>query len=131
MVKLRDVVRGTPETINPSLTLADAANAMVSAECGSMGVVVDGELIGILTERDILEAVAAGVEFEVAVVGNHMTRYPDVFSPNVEVEQVAEWLLETGYRHVPVVGDELTAILSIRDILAAVVDPGRMKAIMH
>ena len=85
---------------------------MVGAECGSMAVVVDGELIGILTERDILEAVAAGVELDVAVAGNHMTRYPDVFSPDVDVEQVAEWLLETGYRHVPVVGDELTAILS-------------------
>ena len=130
MVKLRDVARGTPETISPSSTLRDAANAMVTADCGSMGVVVDGELIGIFTERDILVAAAMSVDFDGAVVGNHMTRNPDVFSPNVEVEQVAEWLLETGYRHVPVVGDELTAILSIRDILAAVVDPGRMKAIM-
>ncbi len=130
MVKLRDLVRGTPETITPSSTLFDAANAMMEADCGSMGVVVDGELIGILTERDILEAAAMGVEFTSAVVGNHMTRNPDVFSPNIDVEQVAEWLLETGYRHVPVVGDELTAILSIRDILAAVVDPGRMTAIM-
>lgn len=95
-----------------------------------MGVVVDGELIGILTERDVLMAAATGVEFDVAVVGNHMTRYPDVFAPDVDVEQVAEWLLETGYRHVPVVGDELTAILSIRDILAAIVDPGRMKVFL-
>ncbi len=79
MVKLRDVVRGTPETITPSSTLFDAANAMMAADCGSMGVVVDGELIGILTERDILEAAAMGVEFTSAVVGNHMTRNPDVF----------------------------------------------------
>jgi len=131
MVKLRDVVRGTPETISTAATLHEAANAMVAADMGSMVVVVDGALIGIVTERDILAAVAAGVVMAEATVGNHMTAHPDVFSPDIEVEQVAEWLLETGYRHVPVVDDELIGILSIRDILAAVIDPGRMKAIMN
>ncbi len=130
-MKLRDLVQAPPETVEPNTTLHDCANAMVAGDVGSLGIVRDGELIGIITERDMLEAAAMRVDFEQAVVGNHMTRHPDVFSPSVEVEQVAEWLLETGYRHVPVVGDDLVAILSIRDILAAVVDPGRLQALMN
>lgn len=130
-MKLRDVVRGAPETISTAASLHTAANAMVSADMGSMAVVTDGQLIGILTERDILEAVASGIDMDQATVGNHMTAHPDVFSPHTDVVQVAEWLLETGYRHVPVTDGELIGILSMRDILAAVIDPGRMRALMN
>jgi CBS domain-containing protein len=55
-----------------------------------------------------------------------MTRSPDVFSPDTDVYQAAEYLLETGYRHLPVVEDELLGILSIRDVLVGIVDPGRI-----
>lgn len=128
-MKLRDLVQNSAETMSPASTLRDAAQAMVAGDVGSMGIVDDGALIGILTERDILEATALGVDFDQAVIGNHMTRNPDVFSPNTDVDQVAEWLLETGYRHVPVIDEDTSAILSIRDILAAIVDPGRMRVL--
>ncbi|MDH3306643.1 MAG: CBS domain-containing protein [Acidimicrobiia bacterium] len=129
-MKLRDLIEGPMETVSPTTSLYDCASAMVTSGVGSMGIVTDGDFIGIITERDMLDAAAMRVDFEQAVVGNHMTRHPDVFSPSVEVEQVAEWLLETGYRHVPVVSDDIIAILSIRDILAAVVDPGRVQVLM-
>ncbi len=103
-MKLRDLIQVSAETVGTASTLREAATAMVAGDVGSMGVIADGELIGILTERDMLEAVALAVDFDQAVVGNHMTRNPDVFSPNTDVTQVAEWLLETGYRHVPVFG---------------------------
>ncbi len=125
-MKLRDLVENSAETMSPASTLRECAVAMVTGDVGSMGVIDDGALIGILTERDILEATAEGVDFDQAVVGNHMTRNPDVFDPDTDVAQVAEWLLETGYRHVPVIDGDISAILSIRDILAALVDPGRM-----
>lgn len=128
-MKLRDLIENSAETMSPASTLREAAVAMVAGEVGSMGVIDDGALIGILTERDILDAVAMGVDFDQAVVGNHMTRNPDVFSPDTDVAQVAEWLLETGYRHVPVVDDDISAILSIRDILAALIDPGRIQTL--
>ncbi len=128
-MKLRDLIENSAETMGPASTLREAAMAMVAGEVGSMGVIDDGVLIGILTERDILDAVAMGVDFDQAVVGNQMTRNPDVFSPDTDVAQVAEWLLETGYRHVPVVDDDISAILSIRDILAALVDPGRIQTL--
>lgn len=130
-MKLRDLIQVSAETVGTASTLREAASAMVAGDVGSMGVISDGDLIGILTERDMLEAVALGVDFDQAVVGNHMTRNPDVFSPSTDVTQVAEWLLETGYRHVPVFDADTSAILSIRDILAAVIDPGRVAALRN
>lgn len=89
-MKLRDLIENSAETMGPASTLREAAMAMVAGEVGSMGVIDDGVLIGILTERDILDAVAMGVDFDQAVVGNQMTRNPDVFSPDTDVAQVAE-----------------------------------------
>lgn len=126
-MKLYELVQSSAETIGTTSSVREAASAMVAGDVGSMGVIDDGELVGIFTERDVLMAVAQGVDVDQAVVGNHMTRHPDVFSPNTDVVQVAEWLLETGYRHVPVFDDDTSAILSIRDILAAIVDPARVR----
>ena len=52
-----------------------------------------------------------------------MTPAPDTFSPDVDVEEAAAWLIETGYRHLPVMRDgELLGIASIRDLLWAMVE---------
>ncbi len=91
-----------------------------------MGVIEDGRFVGIVTERDVLDAVARGFDLQREPVRCCMTSNPDVFSPDTDVYQAADYMLETGYRHLPVVEDELVAILSIRDVLAAVVDPGRL-----
>ena len=53
-MKLRDLIQVSAETVGTASTLREAATAMVAGDVGSMGVVVDGELIGILTERDML-----------------------------------------------------------------------------
>jgi CBS domain-containing protein len=56
------------------------------------------------------------------LVSKWMADAPDTFSPDVEVEEAAAWLLEVGYRHMPVMADgELLGIVSIRDILWAMV----------
>jgi CBS domain-containing protein len=99
---------------------------MASAGVGSMGVMDEGRFAGIVTERDVLEAVARDLDVEQEPVRGCMTRNPDVFSPDTDVHQAADFLLETGYRHLPVVDDQLIGILSIRDVLAGIVDPGRI-----
>ena len=54
-----------------------------------------------------------------------MTTDPDVFSPEIEVREAALWLMETGYRHLPVVekGD-LLGIVSVRDVMWVLTGPG-------
>lgn len=122
-MEIRSLVGGTASVCGPDVTVAAAAQAMVSDGIGSMGVVDHGRLIGIFTERDALKAVAEGADLSTAPVSEFMTPDPDVLAPTVEVEDAAEWLLATGYRHLPVVEDgALLGIVSIKDVLWAL-DP--------
>ena len=125
-MRLRDLISAPPEMCGSHISIAQAATEMAAAGVGSMGVLEEGRFVGIVTERDVLEAVADGYDVESETVRCCMTRSPDVFSPDTEVHRAAEFLLETGYRHLPVVDDELIGSLSIRDVLVGVVDPGRI-----
>ena len=125
-MRLRDLISTPPEMCGSHITIAQAAKEMVTAGVGSMGVLEEGRFRGIVTERDILEAVAGGYDVESEPVRCCMTNNPDVFSPDTDVYRAAEYLLESGYRHLPVVEDELIGILSIRDVLVGIVDPGRI-----
>lgn len=96
---------------------------MVKTGVGSVGVVDGHALVGILTERDILRGVADDVDLDGGLVADFMTPAPDTFSPDVDVEEAAAWLIETGYRHLPVMREgELLGIASIRDLLWAMVE---------
>lgn len=121
-MKLGALVGGSATVIGPEATLADAAEALVADDVGSLGVIADRDLVGIITERDLVRALASGADPEDDLVSDWMADAPDTFSPDVDVEAAAVWLLEVGYRHMPVMEDgELLGILSIRDILWAVV----------
>jgi CBS domain-containing protein len=121
-MKLGALVGGSATVIGSEATLADAAEALVEASVGSLGVIVDRELVGIITERDLVRAIAQGADPETDTVADWMADAPDTFSPDVEVEAAARWLLEVGYRHMPVMENgELLGIVSIRDILWAIV----------
>jgi CBS domain-containing protein len=124
-MKLGSLVGGAATIIGPEASLADAAEALVEGGLGSLGVVSDRQLVGIITERDIVRAVAEGADPEEEVVSKWMADAPDTFSPDVDVKEAAAWLLEVGYRHMPVMADgELLGIVSIRDILWAIIgDP--------
>jgi len=124
-VKLRAMVGGRAEVCGPETTLQDVSEAMLAAQVGSVGVVEDRRLTGIITERDVLRAAAEGVDPATEIVRDWMTADPDVFSPEAQVREAAEWLLETGYRHMPVMEEgELLGIISIKDILWAMAGPG-------
>ncbi len=123
-MKLRGMVGGRAEVCGPDTTLQEVSEAMLGARVGSVGVVAGRDLAGIITERDILRAAAEGVDPRDEIVRDWMTTDPDVFSPDVDVREAAEWLLETGYRHLPVMeGGELLGIVSIKDILWAIASP--------
>ncbi len=121
-MKLGSLVGGSATVIGPEATLADAAEALVADGVGSLGVVSDRTLVGIFTERDLVRAIAEGVDPEGATVTDWMADTPDTFSPDVDIDDAARWLLEVGYRHMPVMAEgELLGIVSIRDILWAIV----------
>jgi CBS domain-containing protein len=90
---------------------------------GSLGVVDGMKLLGLITERDLVRAMANGADLDQMTVSSFMSRDPDIFSPEFDVWEAAEWLAESGYRHLPVVEDgALLGIVSVRDLLLAVVE---------
>lgn len=117
---LAALVGGAVHLVGPDARLSVVADAMVDGASDCV-VVVDGRtLLGIITERDIVRAAAKSVDFDTSPVTEWMTASPDVFSPMTRVDEAATWLLETGYRHLPVVENgEIMGVVSIRDLLFA------------
>ena len=121
-MKLEALVGGGAEVVGPETTLREVTQAMTKTGVGSVGVVDGHALVGILTERDVMRAVSEDADLSLENVRDWMTE-PDVVAPDVDVEEAASWLLETGYRHLPVMdGNELLGIASIRDLLWAIVE---------
>lgn len=120
---VRELVNGNVIWVAPDATLRQAALLMMSTEVGSVAIEVDGALEGILTERDMLRAVAEDADLDQDRVSSWMTEYPDSFTPDMNVEEAAEWMLATGFRHLPVVdGDEVMGVISIKDVLWAITE---------
>ncbi|HVR31286.1 MAG TPA: CBS domain-containing protein [Acidimicrobiia bacterium] len=96
-----------------------AAKRMIADDVGSLAVVTDHSLVGIVTERDIVREFASGASGK-RTVGDIMTPNPDSLAPDIEVDEAANWMMGAGYRHLPVVdGDELVGMVSIKDVLWA------------
>ena len=104
-------------TIEPDASLAEAARRMASRGVGAV-VVLDGErLAGIVTERDVLKAVATGLR-EDARVSEWMTRHPETVESGEATDHAAALMIHGGFRHLPVVDEgRVVGILSIRDLM--------------
>jgi len=122
-MRLGDLVGDAPYVCGPDTTLLEAAGAMEGSDLGSLAVVEGVSLLGLVTERDIRRAVANGTDLD-GPVSAVMSADPDTFDPDLDVWDAASWIAESGYRHLPVVGDDgdLLGVVSIRDLLKALVD---------
>ena len=109
-------------TVDSSLPLAEVAARMVEREVGAV-LVLDGErLAGILTERDVLRAVARGIRDD-AVVREWMTTDPETIEPGDSTEHAATIMMHGGFRHLPVTDQgSVVGILSIRDLMRIVLE---------
>lgn len=119
-MRLQALVGGSAEIIGAEASLRDAVAHMAAQEVDCLAVADGRELVGIFTERDLVEAVASGADLNKATVAGHMAAAPDTFAPSVPVTEAAAWLMQTGYRHLPVMDDgELLGIVGVRDLLWA------------
>jgi len=104
-------------TVVPGETITDVAQRMVERNLGAVLVLDGGRLVGIMTERDIMRAVARGLHAD-AVVAEYMTKHPETIEPDDTTQQAAVLMIHGGFRHLPVVErDDLVGILSIRDLV--------------
>jgi CBS domain-containing protein len=106
-------------TAEPDETLIDAAGRMNCYQIGALPVYEHHRLVGIVTERDIVAALAEGADPETATVSNYMTGGPVTVAPDDDLDVAARRMAELGVRHLPVVeGHRLVGVLSIRDLVA-------------
>ena len=118
MERLGDLMTRDVVSVAPEDTLGEAAQRMADAEVGSAAVLDHGRLIGILTERDLLRAMAGRVHPSDGRVREWMTREPVVASEETSLDEAARTMLENGFRHLPIVeGERTLGIVSLRDVL--------------
>ena len=106
-------------TIGPGHTLREAAETMWERRVGA-AVVLDPEAPGpgVITERDVLRAVAQGRDPDAERVGDHLTANLTFARPNWSLEQAAQAMVRGGFRHLVVAeGQDVVGLLSMRDIV--------------
>jgi CBS domain-containing protein len=117
MHTLADVMTRDVFTVEADARLTEAAAAMVARTVGAAVILEHERLVGILTERDIMKAVASGHVGE-SRVSEWMTRHPEVVGPEEATDHAAALMIHGGFRHLPVVeGETLVGIVSIRDLM--------------
>lgn len=106
-------------TVGPSHSLREAARQMADRGVGA-AIVLDPDQPGpgILTERDLLQAIGAGQDIDTETVGEHLSMDLTFASPEWPLERAAEAMVRGGFRHLVVVDEgETVGILSMRDIV--------------
>jgi CBS domain-containing protein len=104
-------------TVSAGDHLGEAAKRMVARGVGAVLVMQGERLEGILTERDLMRAVAGGYS-EDARVSDWMTRHPETVDASDSTDHAASLMIHGGFRHLPVVdGDRVAGIISIRDLM--------------
>jgi CBS domain-containing protein len=122
MTSVGDVMSRNLLTVEATTPLQSAAERMCERDVGAI-LVLNGEAVsGILTERDVLRAVAQG-GVEGTNVAAWMTRDPETVDDDESTRQAASIMIHGGFRHLPVLsGGRPVGIVSIRDLMRVVVD---------
>jgi CBS domain-containing protein len=104
-------------TVEPRDAMTEVAQRMVERNLGAVLVLEGGRLSGIMTERDLMRAVARGLHGD-AVVSEYMSKDPETIEADDTTQHAAVLMIHGGFRHLPVVerGD-VVGILSIRDLM--------------
>jgi CBS domain-containing protein len=128
LAPLDQLMRRDVGTVTPDQSVESAVGAMVEGHWGCVLVVENSELVGILSERDVLTKVAhRGLDPKSERVRAHMTRNPECLRPEDAVAYALNIMAVGGFRHVPITDEagRLEGIVSIRDILRLVVESFR------
>jgi CBS domain-containing protein len=123
---VRDVMSPAVVTVGPTHTMRQVAKVMAARKVGAAVVHdPDADGPGILTERDMLEAIAEGQDPDTEPASSHLTRDAVVAAPDWPLMQAAQAMVSGGFRHLVVCeGDEVVGVLSVRDVLRAWTERG-------
>ena len=119
-MKVRELPPGRLISVEPSASLAEVARRMRIDDADSVAVMSNGKLVGIITERDLVRAIADGVDPRQAGADLVMTADPSTVDADEEVAVVAMKMMRLGVRHLPVVNAEgkPVGLVSARNLVA-------------
>jgi CBS domain-containing protein len=118
-MQVREAMSKEILVVGPEHTLRQAARMMSDRRVGSAVVIdPDSEGVGIMTERDVLNAVGAGLDPDTERTGSHLTWDVVYASPDWTVDEAAEAMARGGFRHLVVMADStVLGVISVRDIV--------------
>jgi len=106
--------------VRPEDTLEQGAQAMIERRTGSAVVTKGTNLVGIVTERDVLRAVANGRVPWSTKISDVMTHDPVSVPPDTSTSEAIQVMLKGGFRHLPICVDgALVGLVSLRELLKA------------
>jgi CBS domain-containing protein len=116
---VREVMKTTLYSVDPSTTVGEAISLMAQNRIGSALIMEGGKLIGIFTERDTVRAISQSHDAPTHEVSSWMTRNPKTVSPDADSDEALRTMLDSGFRHLPVMeGGEVIGMVSMRDLAA-------------
>ncbi len=126
-MKVSDILRvkgSTLFTVQPEQPLAEAASTMSEHDIGSLVVMDHGDLVGMLTFREVIRgAVNNGGSFGSLVVRTVMDDHPLTCTPETDIDEVRRMMLSRHARYMPVMTQRtLMGVISFYDVAKAVVD---------
>ncbi|HLY94805.1 MAG TPA: CBS domain-containing protein [Gaiellaceae bacterium] len=116
MATVADLMVKDVLTVEPSDTIGEAAEKMNASNVGAVVVMEDMvRIVGIVTERDLLRAVASRARAAEARVRQWMTPNPVTIEPDLTIDEAAKIMFDNNFRHLPVVKDgRALGIVSLR-----------------
>ncbi|MCE2879744.1 MAG: CBS domain-containing protein [Comamonadaceae bacterium] len=126
-MKVADILRvkgGTLFTVKPDQALAEAAQIMADRDIGSLVVMDHGDLVGMLTFREVIVSVVkSGGSLGSTLVRSAMDDHPLTCTLGTELDEVRRMMLERHARYMPVMDSRtLMGVISFYDVAKAVVD---------
>jgi CBS domain-containing protein len=118
-MKVSDIMTAAAVTDAPDDTLSEASAKMWHEQTGSLLVMEEDSLIGIVTERDVLRQVGEGGEPKSVSLRDVMSTEVVTITPNTTIHDAARIMFDHWFRHLPVVTEngEVVGIISLRDLL--------------
>jgi CBS domain-containing protein len=119
-LRVGEIMRADVLVVSPEDTIGEVAEHMRDRDVGSAVVAEYGRLIGILTSRDLLRALAARVHSSDARVRQWMTEEPIAVAESATLAEAAALMTEHGFHHLPVVeGERAVGMVGLRDVVRA------------
>lgn len=115
---VRDVMSSELKTVEPDASVADAAKNMRDSDVGAIPVIDDGELKGLLTDRDIVvQVVAEGKDPDDVKVADIASKDITTLAPDASIDDALRTMRENKVRRLPVVEDDKpVGIVSLGDL---------------